>query len=56
LGLDLARELAACPWEPRVVLTSTDSDAVSAIDRDSEGPGLSFIPKEELESDPCAGS
>jgi CheY-like chemotaxis protein len=50
-GIDLAHELAALPWRPRVVLTSTDSDAVSAIDGDSEGPGLSFIPKEELEGD-----
>jgi CheY-like chemotaxis protein len=50
-GIDLAHELAALPWGPRVVLTSTDSDAVSAIDTGSEGPGLSFIPKEELESD-----
>jgi DNA-binding NarL/FixJ family response regulator len=50
-GIDLAHELAALPWGPRVVLTSTDSDAGSAIDSGSRGPGLSFIPKEELESD-----
>lgn len=50
-GIDLAHELAALPWGPQVVLTSTDSDAVSAIYTGSEGSGLSFIPKEELESD-----
>ena len=50
-GIDLARQLAALPWRPRVVLTSTDGDAVSAIDTGNERPGLSFIPKEELESD-----
>ena len=50
-GIELAHELAALPWAPRVVLTSTDNDAGSAIDSGSEGPGLSFIPKEELESD-----
>jgi CheY-like chemotaxis protein len=47
-GIDLGHELAALPWRPRVVLTSTDSDAIGAIDTGSEGPVLSFIPKEEL--------
>ncbi|HEX8857272.1 MAG TPA: response regulator, partial [Thermoleophilaceae bacterium] len=46
-GIDLAYELAALPWAPRVVLTSTDRDAVSAIDGE-RAPGLPFIPKEEL--------
>jgi CheY-like chemotaxis protein len=44
-GVDLAYELAALPWAPRVVLTSTDSDALGAIDRK---PRLPFLPKEEL--------
>ena len=44
-GIDLARELVALPWRPRVVLTSSDRDAASAIDaRD----GVPFVPKEEL--------
>jgi CheY-like chemotaxis protein len=51
-GIDLAYELAALPWRPRVVLTSTDRDAVSAIDV-REGPRkLPFVPKEELANDP----
>jgi CheY-like chemotaxis protein len=46
--IDLAFELAGLPWRPRVVLTSTDRDAVSAIDaRDGHGK-LPFVPKEEL--------
>jgi CheY-like chemotaxis protein len=48
-GIDLAYELAELPWEPRVVLTSTDSEAFTAIE---ERPGRRpppFIAKEELE-------
>lgn len=47
-GVDLACELAALPWQPRVVLTSTDSDAGSAIEALDGDPKLAFIPKEEL--------
>ena len=47
-GIDLAYELAALPWRPRVVLMSTDRDAVSAIAAQHEGNALSFVPKEEL--------
>jgi DNA-binding NarL/FixJ family response regulator len=49
-GIDLARELAALPWGPRVVLMSTDKDAINAI---ATRPGcgeLPFVPKEELAS------
>ena len=49
-GIDLAYELAELPWEPRVVLTSTDSEAFIAIE---ERPGRQrppFIAKEDLES------
>ena len=47
-GIALAHELAALPWGPRVVLTSTDRDAVSGLDaRDGRG-SLPFLPKEEL--------
>jgi DNA-binding NarL/FixJ family response regulator len=51
-GIDLAYELAALPWRPRVVLTSTDVDAVSAIDARDGRRGIPFFPKEELASDP----
>jgi DNA-binding NarL/FixJ family response regulator len=47
-GVDLAYELAALPWRPRVVLTSTDSDAGYAIEARDGRPKLSFIPKDEL--------
>jgi DNA-binding NarL/FixJ family response regulator len=47
-GVDLAYELAALPWAPRVVLTSTDSDAGRAIDAHEGRPKLAFIPKEEF--------
>ncbi|HWX96896.1 MAG TPA: response regulator [Solirubrobacteraceae bacterium] len=47
-GVDLAYELAALPWRPRVVLTSTDSDAGYAIDAPDGHPKLPFIPKNEV--------
>jgi DNA-binding response OmpR family regulator len=46
-GIDLAYELAALPWRPRVVLMSTDRDAVIGIDA-RQGHELPFVPKEEL--------
>jgi two-component system nitrate/nitrite response regulator NarL len=47
-GVDLARELAALPWGPRVVLTSTDRDAVR-----EHSDGLPpFVPKEDLPGAP----
>jgi DNA-binding NarL/FixJ family response regulator len=48
-GIELGRELAALPWSPRVVLTSTDRDAMSASPRDGLPP---FVPKEELPNAP----
>jgi CheY-like chemotaxis protein len=48
-GVDLALELAALPWRPRVVLTSTD-DAVGAIGSDAERSAVPFLPKQELPS------
>jgi CheY-like chemotaxis protein len=48
-GIDLAVELAALPWRPRVVITSTD-DTVGAIDSEAGRRGLPFVPKEELAS------
>ena len=47
-GIDLAYELAALPWAPRVVLTSTDRDAGSALDGHDGRGRLPFVPKEEL--------
>ncbi len=50
-GIDLACELSELPWRPRVVLTSSDSDAVLALDAGEGRPGLPFLGKEELGSD-----
>jgi DNA-binding NarL/FixJ family response regulator len=47
-GLDLAHELAELPWRPRVVLTSTDNDAVYAIEPPDGHAKLPFVPKDEL--------
>jgi DNA-binding NarL/FixJ family response regulator len=47
-GADLAYELAELPWRPRVVLTSTDSDARFALDASDGRPRLPFIAKEDL--------
>ena len=47
-GVDLAYELAELPWRPRVVLTSTDSDAGFALEVSDGRPKLPFIAKEDL--------
>jgi CheY-like chemotaxis protein len=47
-GIDLAYDLAALPWRPRVVLMSSDSDAVSGIDSRPGREALPFVPKQEL--------
>ena len=47
-GIELAYELAALPWGPRVVLTSTDEDAARAVERSDGRPRLPFVPKDEL--------
>jgi two-component system KDP operon response regulator KdpE len=44
-GIELAYELAALPWSPVVVLTSTDPDAVRGSVPDGVPP---FVPKEDL--------
>jgi DNA-binding NarL/FixJ family response regulator len=46
-GIDLARELVALPWRPRVVLTSVDPDAASAEDVRRSGAN-GFAPKDQL--------
>ena len=46
-GIVLARDLAALPWGPRVVLTSVDADAATSEDvRESGAHG--FAPKDDL--------
>jgi CheY-like chemotaxis protein len=50
-GADLAYELSDLPWRPRVVLTSSDSEAFLAIEPREGHHELSFIAKEELASD-----
>ena len=47
-GIELARELAALEWAPRVVLTSTDVD----IATDGIGVGIVFVAKENLPTAP----
>jgi DNA-binding NarL/FixJ family response regulator len=49
-GVDLAYELAELPWQPRVVLTSTDSEAGFALEVSDGRPRLAFIAKEDLAS------
>jgi CheY-like chemotaxis protein len=50
-GIDLAHELAELPWEPRVVLTSSDSEASVAAEARSEHRRIPFIAKAELVGD-----
>ena len=50
-GIDLAYELLELPWRPRVVLTSSDSDAILALDPSDGRPHLPFLGKEELGGD-----
>lgn len=47
-GIDLAYELAALPWAPTVVLTSSDADAGGAIGRRPGMPSIPFVPKDKL--------
>jgi DNA-binding NarL/FixJ family response regulator len=47
-GVDLAYELAELPWQPRVVLTSSDGDVGVALDGSDGRPKLLFIAKEDL--------
>ncbi len=46
-GVTLARVLTELPWRPRVILTSTDPDAVSPDDVRRSG-AHGFVPKSEL--------
>jgi CheY-like chemotaxis protein len=46
-GISLAAELTALPWGPRVVLTSSDAEAASAVDVERSG-AAAFVPKDQL--------
>jgi CheY-like chemotaxis protein len=46
-GLELARHIAALPWSPRVVLTSSDADATTNDGARDLG-AVAFLPKTEL--------
>jgi CheY-like chemotaxis protein len=50
-GIDLAYELSELPWRPRVILTSSDSDAILALEPRAGAPALQFVSKEELASE-----
>jgi DNA-binding NarL/FixJ family response regulator len=52
-GIELARELAARPWRPRVVLTSIDPDIVTA-DNARRAGAVAFINKVDLANAPLA--
>ncbi|HTZ85953.1 MAG TPA: response regulator [Solirubrobacteraceae bacterium] len=52
-GFALARELTALPWHPRVVLTSVDGDAGSAVEVARSGAGA-FVAKADLPNAPLA--
>ncbi len=46
-GLVLARQMAALPWSPRVVITSSDPDATTASGARELG-AVGFVAKEDL--------
>jgi DNA-binding NarL/FixJ family response regulator len=46
-GVDLALELSALPWAPRILLTSCDPDATTAADAARHG-ACGFVGKHDL--------
>ena len=46
-GITLASQLAALPWRPRVVLTSSDASAATEADVRRSG-AEAFVPKDQL--------
>jgi CheY-like chemotaxis protein len=52
-GVTLARELAALPWQPRVVLTSIDGDLVTPDEARNAG-ARAFVNKADLPNAPLA--
>jgi DNA-binding NarL/FixJ family response regulator len=52
-GITLARELAALPWRPRVVITSINGDITTSDEARSAG-AAAFVPKADLPNAPLA--
>jgi CheY-like chemotaxis protein len=52
-GVTLARELAAFPWHPRIVLTSIDGDLVMPDEARNSG-AHAFVNKADLPNTPLA--
>ena len=52
-GISLAHQLAALPWQPRVVLTSVDPDAATEADVVRSGASA-FVHKTDLAKAPLA--
>jgi CheY-like chemotaxis protein len=50
-GITLARELAALPWRPRVVLTSIDGD-ITTTDEAHDAGARGFVNKADLPNAP----
>jgi DNA-binding NarL/FixJ family response regulator len=50
-GVELGHELAALPWQPRILLTSSDREA-SGRGSDKGRDPLAFVPKDELPNAP----
>jgi CheY-like chemotaxis protein len=46
-GITLAGQLTALPWQPRVVLTSSDAEAATATDVERSG-ARAFVAKDQL--------
>jgi CheY-like chemotaxis protein len=52
-GVTLARELAALPWRPRIVLTSIDRD-ITTTDEARAAGARAFVNKADLPNAPLA--
>lgn len=52
-GFELARQLTALPWRPRVVLTSVECDA-AALDEVRDSGAQAFVHKADLPGAPLA--
>jgi DNA-binding NarL/FixJ family response regulator len=50
-GVELARDLAALPWHPRVILTSIDGD-ITTIDDATRAGARAFVSKVDLPNAP----
>jgi DNA-binding NarL/FixJ family response regulator len=52
-GITLARQLAALPWRPRVVLTSIDGE-ITTTDEARQAGARTFVNKADLPNVPLA--